>query len=159
MNCISAFLLALHAYVDCGLAKRFCQQLHLQLTPTECDSHRVHSLITLSLQVLESKLRSLEVFLIEAADRRRARGIKDDQAFGSAPAAGAGMGLLGGYLEDGSNRLNTMAGSGGGLFGMGPSAGVGGVRGPVGQSNVQPAKRQRLQEAVMFEDKRVYAIR
>lgn len=150
------FLLALQAFVDVSLANVGSPAV---ACPAGCDLCCVHPKIPLELQVLESKLRSLEVFLIEAADRRRARGIKDDQTFGSAPAAGAGMGLLGGYLEDGSNRLNTMAGSGGGLFGMGPGAGVGGVRGPVGQANVQPAKRQRLQEATMVEDKRVYAIR
>lgn len=137
------------------------------------------------LQVLEHKLRTLDAFLVEAADRRRARGFKADvPGFGGASAAaaagqaagmpggatgGGGGGLFGGYLEDGSNRLNAaagaaaMTGAAGGFGGFGgkgtAGVGVGGVRGPVGQPNMPPAKRQRLVNAALYEEARNNAIR
>lgn len=116
-------------------------------------------------QVLEHKLRLLDAFLLEAADRRRTRGFRGNSpsAFGAtsaaaggsntaagmpAAAAGSGGGGLfgGGYLEDGSNRLNAAAGAaamaagggygGGGFGGSMMAPGVGGVHGPMG---MQPA--------------------
>jgi hypothetical protein len=126
-----------------------------------------HALV-LCAQVLEHKLRSLDNFLLDAADRRRAKGFKTD-AFGGVPAGGAaGPGLFGGLLEDGSNRLNAAAGAamaggaGGfnGFGGMGTGVGVGGVRGASGQAGPPTgAKRQRLMNAAMYEEQRNTAIR
>jgi hypothetical protein len=123
----------------------------------------------------------LDSFLLDAADRRRARGYKaDGPGFGGAPAAagpaaaaagggpsGAPAGGLfaGGYLQDGSNRLNAaagaaMAGAGGGFGGYGGmGGGVGGVRGPLGQAGAPAAKRQRLWSAALYEEQRNNAIR
>jgi hypothetical protein len=116
--------------------------------------------------VLEHKLRLLDAFLLEAADRRRTRGFRGNSpsAFGATSAAaggsntaagmpvaaaGSGGGGLfgGGYLEDGRNRLNAAAGAaamaasgggygGGGFGGSMMAPGVGGVHGPMG---MQPA--------------------
>jgi hypothetical protein len=139
--------------------------------------------------VLEHKLRLLDAFLLEAADRRRARGFRGNSppAFGAtsaaaggsntaagmpAAAAGSGGGGLfgGGYLEDGSNRLNAAAGAaamagggygGGGFGGSMMAPGVGGVHGPMGMqaAGAPAAKRQRLWSAAMAEEQRNSAIR
>lgn len=150
-----------------------------------CSNHSCCAASAHVLQVLEHKLRTLDAFLVEAADRRRARGFKADvPGFGGASAAaaagqaagmpggaagGGGGGLFGGYLEDGSNRLNAAAGAAamagaaggfGGFGGMGAAGvGVGGVRGPGGQPNMPPAKRQRLVNAALYEEARNNAIR
>lgn len=141
-------------------------------------------MLLLPAQVLEHKLRLLDAFLLEAADRRRARGFRTDgSTFGgpssaaagagpaaaglSAAAASGGGGLFGGFLEDGSNRLNAAAGAamaaGGGFGGFGsmaPAMGVGGVQGPLGQPAGAPAaKRQRLWTAALAEEQRNNAIR
>lgn len=136
----------------------------LYVAEAACPMRSLRTLICA--QVLEHKLRSLDNFLLDAADRRRAKGFKTD-AFGApAGGAGAGPGLFGGFLEDGSNRLNAaagaaMAGGAGGFGGFGGmGSGVGGVRGASGQAGPPTgAKRQRLMNAAMYEEQRNTAIR
>jgi hypothetical protein len=107
-------------------------------------------------QVLEHKLRCLDAFLGQQAERRRIRGYKEASAgalgggFGGAAGAGPGapMSLFGGMLEDGSNRLNAAAGA----------AAAGLLRGtPV--LDMPSAKRQRLWSAAVLEEQRNNAIR
>lgn len=108
-------------------------------------------------QVLEHKLRALDAFLLDAADRRRARGFKADGAtlVPAAPAAAGAGGGGGGLFGDGNNRLNAAAGAAmAGGFG-----GVGGVRGPMAQAGAPAAKRQRLWSAALYEEQRNNAIR
>lgn len=106
---------------------------------------------------MEHKLRALDAFLLDAADRRRARGFKADGAalVPAAPAAAGAGGGGGGLFGDGNNRLNAAAGAAmAGGFG-----GVGGVRGPMSQAGAPAAKRQRLWSAALYEEQRNNAIR